>query len=221
MDITSWIRPAKDFSSNSAVATIGIRRIDRNQFHVGIFYRNRDTREDRILHLAFHCDLRDQLLEEDLRYYWVIPNLPEMRQVQISALCRLVVRNNAGSIPYGLRYNRSTFFTQQGELIVGTECSGLTCATFIIAVFERAGVRLVNIHDWPTRDEDKQWHNEIISVLETECEHVEHVNRVKKEYGCSRFRPQEVCASILFEPKPAEFIDIETSAKQIENFLSN
>lgn len=139
-------------------------------------------------------------------------------------MCRRIIKRNQNSIPYGLLYKGGTF-TNEGLLTLSDEENGLTCATFVLAVFSSCGINLINLSNWPIRDEDRIWHRRIIQTLEETSQRFnitkEHMNNVKNEVGCSRYKPEEVGVSSIFRDLPAPFSEIEPAGVELKEILMN
>lgn len=188
---------------------------DRRQRHAGIFHRDPTTREVMLLHLAWHHDLRNELTESN-RWLWVDPPIPSRRARNVAAKCRQIWRaNEHDRIPYGFSPPSDCFDAEAHEYLVGPSRHGLTCATFVLAVFAHAGLLLARIETWPlARDEDREWQQMIAQSLEASGADKAHVAAVRSGIGCARFRPEEVAAAATQAP-PAEFPRIEALALEI------
>lgn len=211
-----------------------------NGFHTGVIYRDSDTDSINILHLAFHVDLRNdnffkiEVDQENLwtfSDFWIIPiDFDSSFQRSLSAYCSNIMERNKlfvdSSIDKRIRYglfSGDSLFIEDGTLILGENCSGLSCSSFVIAVFKSIGIKLVDMSKWPKRESDIETHKQLLSWLKGHCEapgHMEHYYTVEKEAGCARVRPSEVTASLRFENKPAEFFPISQLGEEIEKLVT-
>ena len=98
--------------------------------------------------------------------------------------------------------------------------SGLTCATFVLAVFASEGYNLINTTEWPHRPEDEEWHKSIIDTLIYFKAEAEHIANVLSEKGCARFRPEEVSLSCAYTPLPAETNNLIDQAIHLRNLVT-
>lgn len=179
---------------------ININRRWNKQRHCGIAYNLHESPQ--ILHLATHNEVE---CKEGLTDFlcWVSPEMHETLQ---EAFCGYLeklgeaVKAGNKNIPYGFLYDEYARITPDGTLILnGQEC-GLTCATFVLTLFNSIGVQLVDLNSWPPREEDKLW---FIQILEMFVKHflsknrmsLEHFKRLLCEIGCPRFRPEEIAVS--------------------------
>lgn len=197
---------------------------NRSIMHCGISFHHKKV--FKVLHLAWHNNLK---LEDDLKhdmpnYYYFKNTIPRSRQKLISAMCRQIFnRDSQQVIPYGLIYNYGTF-NSQGMLKLNDLEHGLTCATFVLAVFESCGIRLIDISKWKHRESDKEFHKLVIKnlIYRKDADDIsdEHISNVKGELGCSRFRPEEVAvSSTLFNTKPS-FSKVTIHGEVINSFIS-
>jgi len=75
--------------------------------------------------------LKDEPLPE--LYLWGSSGLDPVNKVFMAAYVALL-KQNAADVPYGIDYG-GIYFDDQGRYIVQPVGRGLTCATFILAVF--------------------------------------------------------------------------------------
>lgn len=152
------------------------------------------------LHLAFHHMLVYGELIDVEKYIWDFPNFPESRLKALAARCINIINNIDGqNIPYALEYHGIRKFNEQGlytSYIDGAEY-GMTCATFILTVFESVGLEILDWKNWPSRNEDKEWFDRLIRLLNIhKVKHgtvsQEHIYNVTKEKDCVKIRPEEI-----------------------------
>lgn len=204
----------------TAIALV-ITAVDTHQRHVGILYKDPDDASAgaRLLDLQGHRILGARPPRFPSRYFWVAPDVePEVAYV-LSALCSRIAERYAHpqrGIAYALRYAGETFETRAG--IFMTESGrGLTCATFVMAVFASHGVPLLQWAEWPEREEDRLWQEYIVQELHARGVEKEHIDAVKEQAtrGCARYRPEEVAAAGLSDDLPVGFAEAERVGKLI------
>lgn len=194
--------PIKEFLGHEIISGIIISHVGGGQLHCGIAYKSEN--QANALHLAWHYDLRDQPAESlySHGYYFTLPSIDTIRQRVIAAKCHRISQAKDQGIPYGLLYEGATFDDDGILRLEGNE-HGLTCATFVMAVYASCGITLCNYAAWPPRrEEDSSWHASIIALLRHSASQ-EHLHNLEREKGCARFRPEEVAASITFPDLPA------------------
>ena len=189
------------------------------QQHVGILYSD-DSDKIWLAHLGWHKQLHCD--EPSIRYLWVDPNVPTTRLLQVAVLCELVVESNPDGIPYALSAPNACFDRDTGEFLFGPSMHGLTCATFVLALFDAVGLRLVRYEEWPgNREGDKKWQEWIVSELEKQgAVAPDHVLAVKSEVGGARFRPEEVAGAATVSSLPAGFKETVERAVELLSRLS-
>lgn len=208
MDRVHSLREASPDQSHWIAVLIGESDVD--QRHIGILHRTAESQAS-VLHLAWHCILQNDNDIPEYMSVWIPPDFPEERLQNLSAFCRRIWRkNNRGGIPYAFSRHEGAFSLATGQFLVGPSRFGLTCATFVLAVFERAGLTLLDTAEWPTdRLGDREWQESIIQKLEQRAT-PEHIGHLRTEIGSVRYRPEEVAAGAALVPPPAEF---ETAAE--------
>lgn len=197
---------------------IALKAISPNQRHIGILHQSLEAKQVLMLHLAWHHDLRNDSPSE--KYVWVDPAIPQARAKQVAAFCRKVWRQNKGKIPYAFSPPNDCFDLTTGEFLLGGQRFGLTCATFVMAVFQATGLPLIDLNSWPSRPEDVAWQSQIIELLKKTDAELTHINRAQQEIGSARFRPEEVGAAAACQPWPTSIEHVLPIAEQIVNLLN-
>jgi hypothetical protein len=203
-------------------AGIAIRDLDSQQRHMGILHRDLGAKEVRLLHLAWHLDLRNETPIEG--YLWIDPAVPSRRLTQLAAVCRMVwLANGRDTIPYGFSPPSDCMDADTGKYLVGPTQHGLTCATFVLAVFHRAGLPLVQYASWPVgRPGDAEWQQRILEALRRSGRATpEHIHAVENDVGTVRFRPEEVAGAATVSPLPADFGAAERRGRELLARLGN
>lgn len=198
---------------------IALQAIDPSQRHIGILHRSTRTSEILQLHLAWHHELRND--SPKTNSVWVDPALPPPRAKQVAAFCRKVWRQNGKRIPYAFSFPNDCFDADNGAFLLGVSCIGLTCATFILAIFQAVGLRMVDESTWRNRDDDENWQRSIIELLREHGAPEEHVRAVEREVGAIRIRPEDVGGAAAYEPWPVVFDVAERVGQQIVIMLNS
>jgi hypothetical protein len=198
------------------------------QFHVGVLYAA--PREPlNFLHLAFHARLTHERFHGAFRgdrpYVGVVPNVDPVLWPSVVAVCRRIVARNGRNIPYGVLYEGGRFL-QDGVLELGGGACGLTCATFVLHVFESVGTTLLDIASWEERPNDASWHEGIVASLRAfRDQHPDqlseaHIEAVRGEIGCARIRPEEVVGGSTADILPAPFHSAVTRGGAVRDRLA-
>lgn len=208
-------------TSGSFVAVaVRYNRAD-DQWHVGVMYRGDSASTPRILHLAWDRLLLDQPIDHprlawERGYAWVeLPISLEQCRV-LTQVCRRAARRIAEEgqrVRYSVRYALGRFNPETGEYLPQSPERGLTCATCVLALCVGAGVPLLDVHDWPPREDDRAWIEKIIRDLR-EDDPV-HADEVAADGLCARFRPTEVASACLASKLPVDFAQALALAVQL------
>ena len=192
--------------------------------HTGIALRwnGRST----FYHLAWHRELSTEDLGDD--YLWVVVRMPATRIPVLAARLRNATsQKNKDTFSYGLRFQASRV-TNAGALSVGQNETGLTCATFVVAMLQAAGIQFIDVQTWLSRDSDNGFHNWVVNRLKSQISNVATALEVRNELenlktklsaevGSPRIRPIEVAASVVHTEWPTSFEAAKAIATEIQN----
>ena len=197
--------------------------------HTGILHRIRGVAfiQDVMWHEMFRS------AQYKAAHHFVVPSLLSEEVDSVTAMCRLIHsrQNEMGleqryRIPFAFRLGNNTRFNQQtGELMLG-DGLGLTCSTFVLAVFESVDVPLVRFNGWRPRVDDDKRHADLLDSMRNGIPGFsppadpKDVDRVAAELPCVRVRPEEVAAAGLFDSLPATIDQLEPAGQWIIDRLS-
>lgn len=205
--------------SPSEATHIGIAIHGREQ-HIGLLYRVSAGKPALLLHLKSHHRLRSDLPTADY-VLWVDPPIPEERAKAVATFSRRIWKmNEAGCVPFGFS-QPNEFFDHTGQILTGPAKVGLTCATFVLAVFEQAGLRLVDYETWPpptAADVERQ--KNLVKQLEERRVPKEHVEALRREIGNIRYGPHEVAGAATNDTLPSDHAHASRIAKRIRRRLA-
>lgn len=196
------------------------------QRHLGLLYRRGDAAM-RKLHLGFHHYLCDESPELDGTSAWIgCTDLDDSEANTFATWLAKIWEKNHKRMPYGIKYWRGPHFDPvTGAYLESETGCGLTCATFVMALFEAFRHDIVDIESWPIRDSDADFQGHIVRALQDpryvrtiEIESAEHQAHIKAQIEClgkaPRFRPEEVACSVgLYDGEPVTF-DVAEPAGQ-------
>jgi hypothetical protein len=199
---------------------------DSDQRHVGIAYRVDESSSARWLHLAFHLDLRHEH-SVPIKYFWIDPSIVSERLRQVAGICVDIAEANAtGDIPYSFGSPNDAFDLENRKFLFGPSKSGLTCASFVLAVFDCAKLQLVAYSGWPKPDEDDvRWQQSILKILKEKERQgkasPEHIAAVEREIGNSvRYRPEQVAgAAAIRSRRPVNYRMAKAVGSDVVRFL--
>ena len=144
-----------------------------------------------LLHLEWNYRLKAEAATPP--YGWVEVGLQTSNRKLMAIMADRVWRRRP-AIPYGLSKLGVSFDALTGDLRQGQLGRGLTCASFILAVFEAQGIKLLSEEEWPENAND-EWQNWVVETLRRGPAPLEQVDVVAQDIGSRRFRPVEVVAS--------------------------
>jgi hypothetical protein len=210
-----------DQISPQTVTAIGIA-VHRKGLHIGVLYRVTDSATVRILHLAWHHALRSEELKADYAC-WIRPDILDDRAMAIASFCRRIWKQNQrNQVPYGFS-RPNDFFDTSGNLIKGPARIGLTCASFVLAVFAAAAFPLADLATWPvpTAVDIERQHELLQKLDEDPCVNKDHVQAAKAEIGNTRYRPLDVAGAGAASEFPAPYSLASKAALEINTLLES
>lgn len=175
--------------------------------HIGISYRCTKKKVQRVLHCAWHFMLIDeaQAPSDRLKTPMVVKPSIDPEELRLLALfCTKRASYGPQDIPYGFRYSASTF-ADDGRFMPGPGETGLTCATFVVAMFDWARIRLLDVATWEPRAEDAPFFRKVIAELEATKASAELLAAWRKETVGTRIRPEEAAACSAMEGRPVAY----------------
>lgn len=172
------------------------------QFHTAAIYRFEN--ELWIGDLQGHLRTGRTKAQPNADIYWVAADLIEEEQRILAATIDAWLDKNENKIPYSVAHPGGIVF--RDNVWIGDEPSqGLTCATFIIELFNELGIPFIDTSTWKDRDGDVEWARKILPLISESMspEHVAaQINRIGKTV---RVRPTDVAAAGILVNQTMEF----------------
>ena len=188
--------------------------------HAGLVYHDQFQRRH-ILHLEMHERLA--VTERVDGWAFATPAIDPEELSLLAGFCELRASLRS-KVPYGFRFETSTF-ADDGELQLGAGEIGLTCATFVLAVFNWAKISLLSESTWTERSpervaEDDAAQAALVALIRLrKLAPVSHADQLESEVGCLRFRVEEVAAASSISPHPVTFAVAEPAGRRaLEEF---
>jgi hypothetical protein len=207
----------RPFSELRHVA-VAIAVVEPGQQHIGILHEEEILHEVRLAHLAWHNSLRNGPPKD--AYLWIDPPITTRRARQVAARCRQILRANTRGLPYAFSPANDCFNSKTGDFLFGPSRAGLTCASFVLAVFDSAGIRLTDYAKWPKgRPGDVEWQQSIIRELQQDGASAEHIAFIRNEIGAVRYRPEDVAGCAAADQLPCSFDVAEILSQEVLNRL--
>jgi len=180
------------------------------QVHIGMLYRI-GAASSCVLSLRDHLDLRNEPPSDG--YCWMQIQLDEINRRLLASLCAVIARKSQ-AVPYGFSYN-GVYFSQTGDYLPRDLGHGLTCATFVIALFETYSIPVLLKSEWGPADlEDQGWQSRRVQQI--------GMNRGKfiadaiREYvGHPRYKPEHVAVGAVDQNRPLGLTKATKMGKRI------
>jgi hypothetical protein len=194
---------------------IAIRTIQgEQQLHIGVLYRFENS-DAMLLNLRHHLDLRNEAPSE--HYRWLQVDLDEINRRLLVALCRLIAERSK-NVPFGFTFN-GRYFTNSGDYIGRDLGHGLTCASFVMAVFETYSIQLLKLEEWPQQQPDDMiWQAGQVRAIQFRHGQI-IASAVAGHIGSSRFLPEEVTAGAIDAKRPLGLQQAQRLGRRIRRDL--
>lgn len=193
---------------------VAIAVVQPGQQHTGILHKEEVLDEVRLAHLAWHNQLKDGQPKD--AYLWIDPPIATRRARQVAARCRQILRANTRGLPYAFSPPNDCFDHETGSFLFGPSRVGLTCASFVLAVFDSAGVRLADYATWSRRRAgDVEWQQLITEQLEKNGAGADHIAFIKSGIGAVRYRPEDVAGCAAADQLPCPFDVAEPLSQEV------
>lgn len=206
------VNPPDASLGSDDIVWIGIIEPKPGQRHCGLIYQITGTL--RILHLAFHHLLRDEPYGGD--YWWSPVGLDPDNQAALAAIISTIATGHP-MIPYGFDLSGIVFDKVTGAILNAPPGTGLTCSTFILAVFNTFNFHPTKLESWMIRPGDDNWQKDMIALMVDHGAADEHTAAVRNHSKSARFRPEEVvgCVSTNSDEWPIEFDKAVSLASEV------
>jgi hypothetical protein len=164
-----------------------------HRFHIGLLYANAGAW--RVLHLTGNTGQYDddEALDFYREYVWLSmePKLDEMCRRNLARLCTLLAKNRSQNVlPYGFS-DFKHWVREDGTLAFDESKSGLTCASFVLAVLDAAHIDLIDFETWPEPDEDDKERKKRV-MLWPSNDTPSRIFTLLNEFTQKRYRPEHV-----------------------------
>lgn len=176
-----------------------------SQRHLGLLYHLKES-EPRHLHLAFHFRLKNDPLPPSIAAV-DCPGLDPDEKADFARWINTVWRANGNRIPYGINFWKGVRFDPAGNFNPVDDGIGLTCATFVLSVFQNHGFNILDVSSWLARPEDTAFFEAIMTALTNDGADTSYIAAQRNDMReAIRIRPEEVAASAyLYADEPIGF----------------
>lgn len=201
------------------VLGFAIKRVSDNQNHIGVLYT---SSEDGVMfcHLAWHHQFRDEPPKSG--YHWGNSGLDVDRARLANRLFRSIAKNkdNASAIPYGFDVEADGFDKLDGAYILSNEGHGMTCATFVLSVFDALRIPILDLTEFTGCYEDDGWRDHILTALRKNGASTKHCDAIEKKEVAVRVKPEHVAAGMLSNRPPAPPEEFVPFGQKIHDAIS-
>jgi hypothetical protein len=162
--------------------------INPDKTHTGVVF---EDQAGNVRLCDFMSERRLAVRQTPPEYFWTQVSLRPAEVEQISAFVEMVIDHaRARPLPYSFMYTRDAFDVTGGI----RDGAGLTCVTFIVAIFERLKLPLVDVVTWKARpDEDEAFRATYLK--EVAQREPEVAGRLMLEQAPFRIKPTEICGA--------------------------
>lgn len=177
------------------------------------------------LHLAWHKKLSWHLWEGGYQWYefqGINPILQQTIAENLEALAAVNCEDECVINYSGVYDDDLHYFDDDLKYVDHGLGTGLTCATFVVAVLKRFGINLLVVNSWPKkRLGDVKWLEYILTQLDKLVEKYTNIKShtaAQRKYKnlLRRLRPEEVAATpIIFMKEPLLFKQVEPHSKVV------
>ena len=178
-------------------------------WHIGIIYN--ENGQTRIIHLAWDCSLKDEIVPKE--YHWGLSSLDNDERALVAAWMP-ELRNNRNNIRYAFTRKYKPVFNKDGKYIESHLGEGLTCATFVMEVFEWLFFPVIDQKSWEKRNTDQPFFDCILGFLRSRLDN-EYIKHIENNRDVPRFRPEEVAAGVIGDEPPLSFQNALKTAEAI------
>jgi hypothetical protein len=206
------VRRVSDTACEGDIIGIVIRADTR---HCGIAYPT-ESGSHELCDLLADKVLKSRPIPTD--HYWSPVALRPGEVSAVTAFIERILESHATkALTYSLVYTANAFDVK-GAIARG---DGLTCATFIVAVFERLSLPLLDSKTWEARPkEDRAFQDEFLRNAIREVDPQRRISpeaamRIAQEKPNFRIKPAEVCGAAASGKYPVKFNAAITLAKEV------
>jgi hypothetical protein len=150
-------------------------------------------------------------------YFWAKVSLDDEQEIaQIAEFIEFVIeQHNRYPLAYSFLYSPNGFDVT-GRIRSGV---GVTCATFIVNLFERFKLHLVDLTTWKRRPkQDAAFRHRIIEYARS-AGRMQLVRRLSAEHPSFRLKPWEVYGSVTHRRYPVRFCQATKLAKIVSKLI--
>jgi hypothetical protein len=187
--------------------------------HSGIVFRNVDGTLS-LIDLMFR-ELSARPLQLGDGWVEICADVDDFELDKVESTLAAILRQKAlGVSPsYGFTFDGQRF-DSDGAVVSGPSGSGLTCVTFVMALFASCGVELLARDEWIERSDDDDNVHTLLSLMCRDHVSAESIQELRRQQPTGvRFRPLELAGGANTQC-PCPFATAVDAARALERLLS-
>lgn len=194
----------------------------RSGTHSGLLFRKQDGVY--LLHLAWHCDLRCDPADQAPQLYWYTPDLTPTQLGALALIAaQIAKRRAANDVTYSTDRSGCFFEPIAGAFVSGGTGTGLTCASFVWALFQGIALNPLKLETWQEDAEDAAFGEWVVQQLTCQLsDQHPHVIGMKGKLHSPRIRPSDIAAAAVTPTSdwPLAFADARATGRQLLQQIS-
>jgi hypothetical protein len=199
--------------------------IDKAGAHLALLYRIIAGGQIYMLDLAWDHILRMEPISSvhSDEYLWCGIPIDSMRAEVVANFFLEIYTANRDGIPYAFGDPMGAY-GEDGKFIAANQRVGLTCASFVVSLLEKAGINLVDRRNWQKHWDDQRFFYWIIKALKEGDDRIppakrpDHWLAVAKQIanGAVRYKPTEIAGAATSPFYPVSFFEAFMLAGEIK-----
>lgn len=185
--------------------------------HAGILHRQSDG-QLYLLHLGGDVDLENELFTGG--FAWIVPHLLPEELNDVRAVCRSICRHRPEIFYCWVLDVEAQLDPEASRLVSEVAPYGLTCSSFVLAVFHTAHVRLINLDGWLDRTDDAVWYARLAQYHRRNGMPENRVQILERNTRVLRVRPEEVAGACMERNLPAFYRTCEPNGRAVLDRLT-
>jgi hypothetical protein len=206
------LRKVADTPCPTDVIALAINN-DNGRPHCGIVYTDA-VGAVRLCDMRFeHCLSVGQLPND---FFWTRVRIDDTEAIQIAVFIEFIItREKQDPLPYSFVYSPNAFDVT-GSIRKGT---GLTCATFVVGIFDQFKLHVVEVATWRERPmQDAAFRERIIELARSD-RYPGLAARLRREPKGFRLKPSELFGSATHKRYPVKFEQATKLAKTVRKLV--
>lgn len=191
------------------VVAVSLMKTSTGDMHSGIIFNVGSG--SKLIHLA-----SEKVVESipSQNYSWVKAGLDESVKKVAAGMCAMIAHETP-EVPYA--FDRAGWsFDANGKLVSGAAGKGMTCSTFIVAVFDAIKYPLIKEDQWP-RGTDGAVKLSIFSMIFRGARiESDHAIAAMNDAGSPRILPTEVAASSSETSFPVPYLRAKRRGRDLQ-----